>query len=648
MTQEDFYKLTDEQKENFLNRGNTLSVGSDDTSGTVRPVAKDSIIVEPPNRVTEGSGGSIPADVSTASVSQSPSHLPSTSRKETIRKDGSTRAYDEFEVDYNKLQPNVFSFKDPVDLLFFIDEDLQKGRQNGGYDLHPWQIQIMVDFAKGIHNETPSQDNPFQAVVRACNGSGKDRIVIAACAAWLCMCTTMYASAVVTSSSGVQLDNQTCSGIERICDQCNKKIHPRCWKINYRYYECLDTRSPVMCFATDEPGKAEGYHPITFNAAFALFESEAKTVPDEIYLAQNKCTGYTHRCIVSTPDSRSGHFFDLDSRAIPRSEFNKSNSKKLPTDYVKYHIQAKDCPHLSKNYVEQMKLDLPGGELGDAFQSQVYAEFGSGMGEQVVIPYVSLWRLYNNHKVKPTIWISEPMNKAGVDLARGGDECVFTVRNGNKVLAQVPFTFKDTEDTVAFLVELFRKYNLNSPDALIFIDCGGLGAPIYDRLRGLGWVNCRYVVNQGSAHDKRQYKNKGAEMWWNLGKLVERKEIILPDDPVLKKQIVGRHYKKVSTGVYQLLDKKEEKSKYGYSPDRADSLVLCFSDLKPSNYEAPKEEALPFKPTEDKVIGDFTLRANSTYKDKNAGLPTTRINPEAFDELRSEFNLNRNRQTQLN
>jgi len=42
------------------------------------------------------------------------------------------------------------------------------------------------------------------------------------------------------------------------------------------------------------------------------------------------------------------------------------------------------------------------------------------------------------------------------------------------------------------------------------------------------------------------------------------------------------------------------------------------------------------------------LRANSTYKDKNAGLPTTRINPEAFDELRSEFNLNRNRQTQLN
>lgn len=627
MTQNDFFKLTSSQKEKFLSDGGILS------SGSTVPVLRG-IEVEPLKKPVESEV------IGMASTQQAP-----LSSKRAIEcKDGSTRQYDDYKVNYDEIKPNVYAFKDPVELLFFLDDDLKKGKAESGYDLHPWQIQIMMDFAAGINGQKPTQDDPFQAIVRACNGSGKDRIVIASCAVWLCMCTTLQASAVITSSSGVQLDNQTCSGIENLCHLCNKKIHPRCWKVNYRYYECLDTRSPIMCFATDEPGKAEGYHPITFNAAFALFESEAKTVPDEIYVAQNKCTGYTHRCIVSTPGLPVGHFYDLDTEAIPRSEFNNPNVKKNAIDYVKYHIRASDCPHLSTNYVEQMKRDLPGGEEGGAFQSQVMAEFGTTT-EEVVIPYAYIWRLLNSVKKNVIVWRQEPFNTGGLDLSRGGDELVLTVRNGNRILAQIPFSFPDTETSVAYIVDLFREWKLNSPEALVFVDCGGLGAPIYDRLKGLGWTNCRYVVNQGSARDKRQYKNRGAEMWWNLCKLIERQEIILIDEPKLRKQLAGRHYKKVQGSQHQLLDKKKEKADYGYSPDRADACVLCFSNYKPSDYEEPKEDKLPFKPsTKQRVVGDLTLKGYINQVKPNAGLPTTRINEADFDDLKAEFNMNKNRQ----
>lgn len=163
-----------------------------------------------------------------------------------------------------------FDFKDPVELLYVLDDDIASGATK----LHPWQIQFMLDFANERHNK----DLPFQAVVQACNGSGKDKYIVAACIVWLCM-RYIYARGIATNGSGDQLDNQTELHIDWLCKQANKKIAPGIWKCNYRYYECLPTASPIKLFATDEPGKAEGYHPLKTGAAMAIFASEAKSIP---------------------------------------------------------------------------------------------------------------------------------------------------------------------------------------------------------------------------------------------------------------------------------------------------------------------------------------------------------------------------------
>lgn len=471
-----------------------------------------------------------------------------------------------------------FDIQSPYELLMLLDEGLRTGRDK----LHPWQKQILMDFADGDRTDSA----PYQALVRACNGSGKDKYVIAPCVVWLCM-RYKRARCVVTSSSGKQLDSQTCTYIDLLCNEANRVIGP-IWKLNYRYYECLATGSPVECFATDEAGKAEGFHPLESGCKMALFMSEAKTVPDEVNTAFNKCTGYTHRVHVSTPGLPLGHFFEYCNRSPERKNF-KSVRDCNPVDYVQYHVTAYDCSHLSKVYIEQMKRDLPGGEFGAAFRSQVMAEFGT-TDEMVVIPSTFIWRAVNDIKVGHH---PEPYPTGGLDLSAGGDETVFCVRNGNKQLACIPFRFQDTQMTVEFLEQKFSQYGFKHPQARIWADAGGLGRPIIDQLRQRGWANIRYVLNQERAFRDTTYKNRGTEMWFNFAKLLEGGEVWLLNDDKQNRQLAARYYKISTSNIHQLESKLEARSKGHPSPDRGDALVLCYCDYK--NRTAPPEFERPFE-----------------------------------------------------
>lgn len=588
MTKEQFMQLSPQDQEDFISLGLPFSSSSDDKvmiSPVIVEQKEGQVVIE----VASPSNGAS-TDVKTPSQPV----LVTLQKKEITTANGDKRTYTVYPENYGEVDPNVFQFKDPVELLFLLDDDISSGR----VVLHAWQVQFMMDFANGVSGNTVTQDDPFQALVRACNGSGKDKYCIAPCAVWLCMCTTLYSSAVVTSSSGVQLDNQTCTYIEQLCTYANQKIHSKCWKINYRYYECLDTRSPIMCFATDEPGKAEGYHPLRFGAKMALFESEAKTVPDSIYLAQNKCTGYTHRAIVSTPGLPMGHFYDIDSMAVPRQDIEKGFKKNV-IDYVQYLITAYECPHIPKSYIEQMKRDLPGGELGAAFKSQVLAEFGT-TDEMVAIPFIYVRRAVNSK----TTWLPERFNKAGLDLSDGGDETVLTVRNGNKHLATIPFKFDNTEDTVWFLDEKFTEWDLNHPEAFIYGDAGGLGKPILDRLRGMGWKNIRYVDNRNTAYQPKVYLNRGTELYFHLRKLFERGELIMLNDAKLIRQLSTRYYKMDLANRHRLLSKLESRSRGYPSPDRGDSFSLAFWDYKSTFVETSSDKTKSIVENYNKLIQD--------------------------------------------
>lgn len=479
---------------------------------------------------------------------------------------------------------------DPIELLYFIDEVPPSG-------LHKWQLEFMRDFALSTH----TKDHPFQAEVRACNGSGKDRYIVAACAIWLAL-AHKAARCVITNGSGVQLDNQTEAYIERLAKKCNSTFGGEIFKCNYRYYECVLTGSPIVLFATDEPNKAEGFHPLIPGGKMAIFASEAKAIPDEIFTALTRCTGYTHRVDVSTPGIPVGYFHDRCSTSIKRSSLRDIKAVS-PTDCIEYHVTAFDCPHITKAEIDNFANSLAGGVNSPIYKSGILAEFGT-TDELVVIPYTYVWQSITE-KTQPR-WLSSKFNTAGLDLSDGGDETVLCVRNGNKLLRVIPFRFDNTEDTVMFLNEKFKECELTNPEALIFADCGGLGKPILDRLRGMGWKNIRYVDNRHAPYYPRTYLNRGTEVWFHTRLLLERRELILLNDKVLIGQLSARYYKINQKNQHQLLSKVEQKSRGYKSPDRADAVVLAFWNYK-STKPSDAIDSLPPEEQEKKKPFNYTV-----------------------------------------
>jgi hypothetical protein len=533
----------------------------------------------------------------------------------------------------------------PVELLLILGEITLDPNDGSLPHLHDWQVRFMLDFSNPAH----TKDNPFQACVQACNNSGKDKYIIAVCAVWLCM---RYKEAYVpiTSSSGTQLDRQTCTHLTRLCNKCNA-IFGKLWLVQNRYFEFqhvgdLGQAAPsiITCFATDEAGKAEGYHPVEAGRKMALFTSETKSIPEDIINALERCTGFTHRVDASSPGGAVGYFYNTCSAALPRSDI--TDIKGLDsTQVILYKITAYDCSHISNSEIERQAAKLPGGKSSIVFLSSMMAEFGS-TDEMVVIPSTFVWRAVEDLPKRKTpfniTWIEEDHNEAGLDLSDGGAEEVLAVRNGNKLIGLEHWKFEDSEDSNNYLEELFKKYSLTSKRALIRGDYCGLGGPRLRSLKRRGWSNIRFVDSRNKATEPETYGNRGTELFFNMRELFQNKDVIIFYNKLLIDQLCTRYYKIREGKIYQLLTKLEQKAKGFPSPDRADALNLCFWNYKTN--KKFEDEELPFKEEEEKelvkrknqkVVGDFDQRVWA-----NSHLPKfapDHVKEDDLDTLREEL-----------
>lgn len=506
-----------------------------------------------------------------------------------------------------------FEFETPTAMLQFIDDDIL----NGTIQLYPWQLKLHYDFSR---NHTAS--NPFQCVARTNNSAGKDQIIIAPCATWLAA-RFPYTTCVITTASGQQLDRQTSPAIDRICQQTNAKLGQEVWKCNYRHYENLVTKSTIEMFVTDESGRAEGWHPAVPNAKLAIFASEAKSVPEEIFKALTRCGGFTHRVFCSTPGLPLGTFFNKCSSNVDY-RFRNGHIVTEPENFKwkQYHVTAYDCPHISKSEIDQAIEDC-GGDNTALFKSMMLAEFCT-TDDMVVIPYHRIWTAIYEQKIGH---IPEPHNTGGLDLSAGGDETVLSVRNGNKLLKIFAWRIEDTSKSVDHIERLFKDNGLQHPDALIFADVGGLGNPIlWDLKSKRGWHNIRFVDNRNNAVNKRAYFNKGTEMWFNFGSLLEKNEILLFEDKKLREQLAARYYKmREASGNYILESKLQARAAGHPSPDRADSVILAFSNYKSKLVDEPVKDdkrPIPARPAFKRQSSGLLMKDLASRSGKEVNLST--------------------------
>lgn len=437
-------------------------------------------------------------------------------------------------------------FPDPIFLITTYNDDFRKGKVK----LYDWQIETLLEFSR--------EDNiPKRMVLCANNGSGKSQIVVSPSALWICM-KYPQTQVVITSASGDQIDNQVCRALNNLCRNINTKHAKEIWKINYRRYECLTTGSIIDLYATDDPGKAEGYHPISVNGMFAIIVDEAKSVSDEIFKSIGRCTGWTHRLDVSSPGIPSGYFY---------REFTSSD--KGITNIWRKRVTYKDCGHIrEQEAVDSMNL------LGENFYRSAFLSEFVGDNDNVIMTIEDVNDCVGK-EFDEEIKLTEGNNMfAGIDLASGGDETVVSIFKGNNQIALETMRERNAIDTVTKIISILDQYEIKGDN--VNVDDGGLGRPMIDMLWEKGY-NVNRVLNQ-SASVNKLYGNKGAEIWFNFSRWVKDKKVSLLNDNKLITQLSSRRYTRAKlTGKIILESKEEIRKKNGYSPDRADATVLAFA-----------------------------------------------------------------------
>lgn len=169
---------------------------------------------------------------------------------------------------------------------------------------------------------------------------------------------------------------------------------------------------------------------------------------------------------------------------------------------------------------------------------------------------------------------------------KGKDRAALAMRKGRKVTKIECRNSLDTMQQVGWLKQVID----TEKPARVFIDVGGPGPGIYDRLVEMGYAAIVRPVNFGSApleptqtdeHGRPLggYVNRRAEMW---GKSRDWLEDVggadIPDADVLQADACGPTYKYDSLSRVQLESKDEMRRRKVRSPDEWDAVALTFAE----------------------------------------------------------------------
>mgnify|MGYP001554111251 FL=1 len=176
----------------------------------------------------------------------------------------------------------------------------------------------------------------------------------------------------------------------------------------------------------------------------------------------------------------------------------------------------------------------------------------------------------------------------GLDPARFGDDGSAMARRRGRKVTKVEKRHKlDTMELAGWAKQVIE----TEKPARMFIDIGGLGAGVYDRLVEMGYGDIVRPINFGSSPleppklDENGKElgggplNRRAEMWMNSNDwLQDPAGVSIPDSDPLQADACGPGYKYDSNTRLQI-EKKEDMRRRGVpSPDEWDAVVLTFAE----------------------------------------------------------------------
>lgn len=230
-----------------------------------------------------------------------------------------------------------------------------------------------------------------------------------------------------------------------------------------------------------------------------------------------------------------------------------------------YRADETNLPWLPAEELAAAKRDMSDA----AYRQEFLCDFTASSSDTLItidIASAAAQRVYPN-----TLYNFAPV-VMGVDVARFGDDrSVIQVRQG--LTAFNPVAFKGL-DLMTLAGHIARAIDRENPQA-VFVDEGGMGAGVIDRLRQLGYSVVG--VNFGARASDEHYQDKRTEMWFGMRDWLEQGGSI-QNIPVLKTDLCGPTYEFRSNGKVKLESKDELKARGLPSPDLGDALALTFAE----------------------------------------------------------------------
>jgi phage terminase large subunit len=405
--------------------------------------------------------------------------------------------------------------------------------------IEPWSKQVEILNSIRKYNFTN---------VRSGHGSGKTTTAAMA-TLWFLQC--FPGSVVITTApSGRQVRDLLWRSIRKLFEKSKVELIGRCMttmlECGHDWY--------ATGFSTDEPVNFQGPH----SPKGVLFiGDEASGLAEWVFdTARGFMTQENAKMLlIGNPNFAYGYFYE----SFQSSMWNS------------IHISAFDVPEhvLKPIWKEEMLGEF--GEDSPIYQIRVMGEFPF-QSENSIFDMKWLERAMDPMQtlfVKSTLPV-----EIGVDVARyGTNESVAYVRAGERVVDWKAWSGKDTMETAGRVIDLAKKWRPTK----IKIDAIGIGTGPLDRIKEQGFN----VIGFNSNHSPRNpehYLNMRAEQYSNLAARFKSGEIAIPKDKKLLGQLLSMTYQYNSRGQRRLPEKEEWKRQGKKSPDRADALMICFSD----------------------------------------------------------------------
>jgi hypothetical protein len=453
-------------------------------------------------------------------------------------------------------------YADPLGFVKFAFPWGQRGTLESYAGPDVWQEEALRELGEQIQQRNfdgVHAVSPIRSAVASGHGIGKSTFV-AWLACWI-LSTRPDSQGTATANTFPQLETKTWAAIQRWL----KLSITAPWFVvgGDRIYRIAKRESWFLSAQTSREENSEsfaGQHAATSTSYYIL--DEASAIPPVIWeVAEGGLTdGEPMIFAFGNPTRNTGKFFE----ATYGREKHRWSSRA---------IDSRQSAFTNKQVIEEWIQEY--GEDSDFVRVRVRG-LPPRAGD---LQFIDAERVYEAQKRFPQSLSDDPL-VVGVDIARGGgDHNVIRFRRGTDAVSikAVRIPGEQTRDTtlmVSKLAEILNTpYNGRRPD-MMFLDETGIGGPLFDRLKQLGFKNVT-GVQFGAQSPERQYANMRSYMWGRLKDWLTRGAI--PKDIPLEIDLTGPGYKHDKADRL-LLESKEDMKKRGLaSTDDGDALALTFA-----------------------------------------------------------------------